>query len=181
MYYVYKLTNKVNHKYYIGFTNSVAKRMVSHKYASRSGRKSKFYSIVRKYGFDSFDLTVLFESEDRDKALNREIELIDLEDSMCLNLSLGGEGGFVVPEEQRGAWKGKLSAKREGRKPSLGMKHTDDNKKLFGEFGKLRWDIYGRYPKEVLDYSFKESSNKFGISKTHYYRLLKQAKSSDLG
>jgi group I intron endonuclease len=181
MYYVYKLTNKFNQKYYIGFTNNLDKRMASHKWSAKSGRKGKFYNSVRKYGFNSFDLDVVFESESKDDALTREIELINLEDSLCLNLSLGGEGGFVVPEEQIEAWKDKLSVKRKGRKPALGMKHTDNNKKLFGEFGKLRWDTYGRYPKEVLDYSFKESSKMFGISKTHYYRLLKQAKTNDLG
>jgi len=181
MYYVYKLTNKVNNKYYIGFTGDISKRLSSHKWASKSGRKSELYSSMVKYGFDSFELSVVFNSEDRNEALEKEIELIDLDDDMCLNLSPLGEGGFVVPDDKMSEWKGKLCAKRKGRKPALGMKHTEENKRLFGEFGKQRWDKHGRYPEEVINYSFKEAKEKFGISKTHYYRLLKQAKANDLG
>jgi len=181
MFYVYKLTNKITQKYYIGFTNNISNRVNSHKCSAKSGKKSKLYSNIRKYGFDNFDLSVLFQSEDRTSALSKEIEFIDLEDKQCLNLALGGEGGFVVPEEHKDVWRRKLSVKRKGRKPALGMKHTDSNKNLFSEFSKKRWDANGRYPKEVIDHSFKDAFYKFGISKTHYYRLLKQAKTNDLG
>jgi len=51
------------------------------------------------------------------------------------------------------------------------MKHTEENKKFFGECGRLRWDKYGRYPAEVTAMSFKEANEKYGISKTHYYRM----------
>lgn len=181
MFYVYKLYDPESSKYYIGFTSDLTKRMISHKWCVIKGKKSKLYDYARKHGFDSFILEVLYESEDRDSALQKEIELIDLGDELCLNLALGGEGGYVIPEKIKDSWKEKLKAKRKGRKPALGMKHTDDNKKLFSEFSKKRWDTYGRYPNEVTDYSFKEASSKFGISKTHYYRLLKQAKANDLG
>jgi hypothetical protein len=72
-----------------------------------------------------------------------------------------------------------LKEKRKGRKPALGMKHTEDNKKKFGEFGKMRWDIYGRYPDDVINYSFNEAKEKYGISKTHYYRLRKLGGSNE--
>ena len=61
------------------------------------------------------------------------------------------------------------------------MKHTEENKKKFGEFGKLRWDKYGRYPDTVVNLSFIEANKQHGISKTHYYRLRKLANTSDVG
>ncbi len=89
------------------------------------------------------------------------------------NIKNGGSKVFGI--RNKDSWKLKLKEKRVGRKPALGMKHTEANKKRFGEFGKQRWDKYGQYPSEVLEYSFLEANKKFGISKTHYYRLRKES------
>ncbi len=181
MFYVYKLINTLNQKYYYGYTNNVKLRLNNHRYFTNSGRKSKLYSSMRKHGFDKFSCEVVFESPDRDLALAKEVELICLSDPNCLNLAEGGEGGYVVPKSEKEAWRNKLKDKRVGRKPALGMKHSEENKLVFGTYGKLRWDIYGRYPADIVNHSFKQANEKFGISKTHYYRLLKQAKINELG
>jgi hypothetical protein len=65
-----------------------------------------------------------------------------------------------------------LSQARQGRTPALGMKHSDENKRYFSECSKRREP---KYPKQVTEIPFKEASEKYGISKTHYYRLLKRA------
>jgi hypothetical protein len=100
------------------------------------------------------------------------------------NLHPGGLGGFSIltkSEVEIEEWREKQRIARKGKTPALGMKHSDENKILFGEFGKKRWDIYGRYPaEEVVNMSFKEANKKFGISKTHYYRLRKQFKIGEL-
>ena len=174
--YLYQARNTENGKKYYGITKTFNRRLASHKFAANSGKKSKFYDAVRKYGWENFEWEVLEEGEPEYIA-QLEIDLIS-SDPDCYNLHPGGKQGFDVTtksDKEVKEWKQKLATARVGKQPALGMSHTEETKKLCGEYGKLRWDIYGRYPAEVLDYSFKEAKEKFGISKTHYYRLKKAA------
>ena len=173
--YLYQATNTQTGNKYYGITKSFKSRISSHKCHVLKGTKTKFYDAVRSYGWDSFVWEVLEEGESA-VICQKEIDLIK-SDSSCYNLHPGGKLGFSImtlSDERITAWKSKIRAKRKGKQPALGMHHTDATKKLCGEYGKLRWDIHGRYPTEVLDYGFTESNKRFGISKTHYYRLRKQ-------
>jgi hypothetical protein len=95
-----------------------------------------------------------------------------------LNLADGREGGYVIPEASKEAWKAKLSLARQGRKPALGMKHTEENKNFFSECSKRRKLLYPTL--DVTKVGFIEANKTCGISKTHYYRLLKRAKGNIL-
>lgn len=175
--FLYQIRNVVSGTRYYGITVNVKQRWAVHKSAAKYERyKSPLCNAMQSYGIDAFVIEVLDEGPDEQIA-QKEIDLIS-SDPDCYNLHLGGHIGFDVttkkPEEVE-AWKEKLRKARAGRKPALGMKHTEDNKKLFGMHGKRRWDMHGRYPDDVLDYSFIEANKKFGISKTHYYRLRKAA------
>ena len=133
---------------------------------------------MRKHGFDSFEMVLVKRFYDPESAFEYERYLINLFGiENLLNLSPGGEGGFKVQDLP--VWKNRLSKARQGRKPALGMKHSLENKTKFSDFGKIRWDKYGRYPTKVVDKPFRESHKLYGISKTHYYRLLKQARSNE--
>lgn len=176
MFIVYKATHR--DKYYIGFTNNLAARIASHRNAVKSGKNTKFYAYARRHGFENFTFSIISEFHTKEEALRFEVSNIALTDPNCLNLAVGGEGGFMVPEHEKANWIEKLKKSREGRKPALGMQHSEDNKKVFGEHGKARWDKYGRYPLEVLQLPFMESNKKYGISRTHYYRL-KRAEAND--
>lgn len=59
--YIYKFTSPSN-KSYIGLTRDVKRRIAEHKRASLTSQR-KFYTAIRKYGFDSFDFVVLEEVE----------------------------------------------------------------------------------------------------------------------
>lgn len=177
MFYVYKITNKSNGKWYIGYTNNIESRWNSHTHASKN-KNTPLYNSMRKHGINNFSVEVLHIYENKQDAVSKEIALIDTLNPMCYNLAKGGEGGYVIPESKREGWLLKLSDKRQGRQPALGMKHTKENRDLFSECGKKRWDACGRYP-DVSHLSFKEAREQFGISKTHYYRL-KRVKSNDL-
>ena len=180
MYYLYYLQSLDTPKYYIGITSNMRLRMNSHRHAARTGKKSPLYSAMRKYDFYMVQMGEYHSFEEVAEAEKSAISFARQLGKPILNLADGGDGCYVVPEHLKDAWRAKLSIARKGRKPALGMKHTDETKKLCGEYGKLRWDIHGRYPEEVITYSFKEAKEKFSISKTHYYRLLKRAKSNDL-
>ena len=180
MYYVYIIENVLTQSYYIGYTKNLKSRWNGHIWSVKSGKKSKLYNNMRKYGVKNFTVRVLESFKKKEDALKFEVFCIDLDDPKCLNLSEGGEGGFVVQDKD--SWKTKLSKARKGRKPALGMRHTEENRNIFSKVSRHYWDSKNTYkPEEVLKYSFKEANAIFGISKTHYYRLRKRAKINDLG
>lgn len=176
MRYVYCITNTISGTKYYGITSDVKRRWAVHKYChKRTKYKTPLYDAMRSYGFDVFVVEVIDQGND-EYVCRREVELI-ASDPMCYNLHSGGRLGFDVRTKDSAAvasWVEKLSRARKGRKPALGMKHTDETKRICGEYSRQRWDKHGRYPKEVMNYGFTEANKKFGISKTHYYRLKKR-------
>jgi group I intron endonuclease len=189
MYVVYKLTNKVNGKVYFGMTKDLRQRLFSHKSrAISSDINAPLQNAIRKYGWESFECDVVaeFADNERDACCQREVAEI----TRCweqgvpnYNIHPGGEGGYSMRRaspERYALWKERLRASRQGKKPALGMKHTEETKRICGEYGKLRWDIHGRYSAEdVLKLSSSEAKRVYGISKTHYHRLRKQHLNSD--
>lgn len=178
--YLYNIVSDKTDFIYIGITNDIKKRFASHKCAARTNKKSPLYDCMRKHGIESFTLIPLAFFSERELAQQAEINAISLariNNIKILNLADGGEGGYVIPNHLKDAWKVKLSKARQGRKPALGMKHTEENKKFFAECNKRKVPTYPN-----LDFSlgFTKNSKIYGISKTHYYRLLKRAKSNDL-
>jgi len=125
---------------------------------------------MNKYGVEFFRISALSECT-WEQACELEKQLIATGE-YSYNIAVGGEGGYVVPDEKKEEWKNKLSSARKGRKPALGMSHTEENKKLFSEVSKKYWSTQDTYnAEEVIALTFKEAHTKYGISKTHYYRL----------
>lgn len=175
---VYRFRNTKTGKEYYGISKDARRRRYGHVYSVRRGCNTPFYSAVRKYGWPVFEFEILYEGLSPEEAADVEIQLIRVskEKGLSYNLHLGGSIGFDIrtkSEEDVNAWRQKLISARKGKTPALGMKHTDEAKKLFSQCSKYRWDLYGRYPEDVLSLSFIESNKKYGISKTHYYRLRK--------
>ena len=182
MYYLYKFTNLINCRTYYGMTNDFKQRLYSHISCAKTNKTTNpFHNAIRLYGIENFKYEILLEFENKTECCEAEVWFISEAISNgedVYNLHPGGEGGFSIfslPQEQQDAWREKQRESRKGKTPALGMKHSEANKELFGMYGKLRWDIYGRYPvDEVLGLSFIEANREYGISKTHYYRLRKQ-------
>ena len=182
MYYLYAVLSHKTDSFYLGITNNIKARWNAHRCSAKSGKVSHLYNSMRKHGIDNFDIVVLSEFVDKDSACVAEIFAIASarkSEHKLLNIAHGGDGGYVIPNDYRDAWISKLKVKRAGRKPALGMKHTDENKRFFSECSKRKEP---KFPElDVLSTSFQEAKSKFGISKTHYYRLLKRAKPNELG
>jgi group I intron endonuclease len=184
---VYKVTNVKSNRNYYGITNSFQKRKAAHKYSSKEsnkhsrGCKSPFYDAIRSYGWENFKWEIIFEGTVKE-AVALEIKLIS-EDTNCYNLHQGGSIGFSInnkSNEEIKQWKIKLSIARKNKKPSLGMKHTEENKKLFAEISNNYWNIHRNYfPEDIKNLTFKEANLKLGISKTHYYRLKKRLRHNE--
>jgi hypothetical protein len=90
-YLIYRIDNLINGKYYIGYheTHNIDdKYMGSGKYINRA---------VNKHGVSNFSKTILFNAFDRDSMKWAEGVLVtkfEVDNPMCYNLKVGGEGGF---------------------------------------------------------------------------------------
>lgn len=70
---VYKVTNVINKKIYVGKTSGdLDKRKRQHKWNSLNGNsQTYFHKAIRKYGFDNFEWSILFESDDEHLLLEK--------------------------------------------------------------------------------------------------------------
>jgi len=71
IYTIYKITNQINNKSYIGFTSySPQHRWSSHKVAANRGGKSLFQAAIVKHGPENFIVETIYQSLDEDHTLN---------------------------------------------------------------------------------------------------------------
>jgi group I intron endonuclease len=105
IYTIYKSVNTINGKVYIGFDSKWPNRKTIHKSASQK-QNYKFYRAIRKYGWDKFEWSVIYQSKDKDHTLKvMENFFINEYNSFHngYNSTLGGEGtfGHILSEESK--------------------------------------------------------------------------------
>lgn len=103
--YIYKITNKINNKIYIGLTTrTVEHRWYQHLYnaVNYPHLTFKLYNSMRKYGIENFEITELEEINSFDHLLEREQYWINYYNSFIngYNMSLGGEGNLKCSHEK---------------------------------------------------------------------------------
>lgn len=90
---IYKITNTINGKVYIGQSRDIQTRKSQHKYDMRNGGHNEhLYRAMRKYGFDNFEFEVLEECEIH-RLNDLEKKYIEQYNSMSpdgYNIELGG-------------------------------------------------------------------------------------------
>lgn len=99
--FIYKTTNLMNNKYYIGMhsTDNLDDGYIS------SGKK--LWSSINKYGKENHSVIILEYLSNRELLKDREKTIVNkelLNDKMCMNLVIGGEGGrgFTSKEAKKG-------------------------------------------------------------------------------
>lgn len=143
-YIVYKITNIITNKSYIGTTSrSLSNRWAAHQYvASKNQDNYKFYNAIRKYGSLNWNLDIIFETPEKKKAFEYEIEMIDSYNTIKngYNTSRGGEGGShywdILTEEEKILHNKKISISKKG--ISYGYHHSELTKKKLSESNK-KW------------------------------------------
>lgn len=117
---IYKITNEINDKIYIGQTiRTIDERWRHHVYYSLTGlHKTKLARAIRKYGKESFKIEILEETEDLDK---REIFYISFfkSDLFGYNIKIGGNGGPHAESTKK-----KISKANRGRVWTGEMRHA---------------------------------------------------------
>jgi group I intron endonuclease len=151
IYSIYRATNIITGKVYIGFDSNWPHRILAHKSNSKK-YKSKFYDSINKHGWENFVWELLYQSKDRFHTLNEmEKYFVEQFDSFRegYNSTLGGEGTFgkkqsdenkrLLSESRRGPGNpnfGKIASEETKRKRSIsmtGVKMSEDRKKNISE------------------------------------------------
>ena len=131
IYSIYKFVNRVNGKYYIGFTKDFPARLRGHR-SRYTKLDTTFYHALRKYGWDNFDSEIIYQSLDEDHCHNVMEEYFIREyrshvDEGCgYNQSYGGDGqrGY----DARTRWK--LGSANRGKKRGP---TSEETKRKIGE------------------------------------------------
>ena len=92
-YIVYKITNKVNSKIYIGITKcKLNERWINHKSAARTGKPYIIAKAIRKYGEDNFICEEICHAFGKDNAEQLETHFIKEYDALNsgYNMTMGG-------------------------------------------------------------------------------------------
>lgn len=156
MHYIYKITNLINQKVYIGQTKNPVRRWYSHRTVSRNKPKYVINLAMNKYGVDNFSFEVIASCLDQE-AVNESEKLIIMQyDSRNKGYNVQSGGKVVsgwhhsekskqksslsnlkgdVLEAHRIAGK-KLLDWREGNghpKPHLGKKFSDEHRRKLSE------------------------------------------------
>ena len=200
---IYMYTNKINSKGYVGKAEDFLKRKQQHIYHSYN-KKCKDYNVpfhraIRKYGIESFEVTILKENLTEDEMNYWEdyyIETFDLyaKNGKGYNIAKGGRGGNAwegKTEEEGEEWKQKISKAKKGENhPMYGKRLSEEHKQKLSEAKKgknhpqvkriAQYDKQGNLIK-IWDY-IKQASEELGINysglcsvlqgrtKTHQYK-----------
>lgn len=101
--YIYKITNNINQKSYIGLTYfSVEKRWKEHISDSKKSNPEKYlYRAMQKYGIENFSIEVIEECNNS-ILMEKEIYYIEKYETFYkgYNQTLGGEGSLLVSDAE---------------------------------------------------------------------------------
>lgn len=102
MYCVYKITNNINRKTYIGVTDNYDRRMNDHIMRSKNKGNKEYnktlYRAFRKYGINNFTFEIVEDNIPKDAIFNKEIYYIKTYNSKDngYNETYGGENPPIV-------------------------------------------------------------------------------------
>jgi group I intron endonuclease len=97
-YTIYKITCLVNNKIYIGYTKNTPEKRLKQHFRAAKGKaaiNNKFAKAILKYKKDNFNIESIFTCYTKEKALQKEIELISRYNSIKegYNTKIGGDAG----------------------------------------------------------------------------------------
>jgi group I intron endonuclease len=131
---IYKITNSINNKSYIGYTkHSLNTRWEQHvSSALKTPSNRKFYNAINKYGIDIWNREILLEVSNASTAKEKEIELIQQFNTYesGYNSTKGGDGnnGIIMSDESNLARSIALKGIPKSYNRMLNKKHAVESK-----------------------------------------------------
>lgn len=163
-YYIYKITNLVNNKIYIGKTNNLKVRWQSHKRIAKGGKdkyKGYFFHIhasIRKYGINNFKIEIIEEFNNEDECYEYETWWIDYFGSnnpkRGFNLNSGGRGS--ENERKETIAKRIEKSKINGANHELRERISNSMKQIFKDEPERKVIISEKNKKVWANHEFKE-------------------------
>ena len=169
-YSVYRITNILNGKIYIGKTkqNPPVRRWAEHTSDSRKENpKMYIHRAMKKYGIENFLFEVIAQYKTHDDLCQGEVAIISQYNSNSreygYNLTNGGEGPEWTDER-----KSQFSEKMKGEgNLFFGKKHTEETKQLLSEIRKEEYSNPENHPwygrKHTEETKLKISESKIGV------------------
>ena len=169
---LYRITNKLNGKVYIGQATDIAKRWHDHRTAALNSRPTQIiHHALIKYGLDNFEFEIIAMCKSQYDANVSETELVKQYNSFIVN----GEGynatlgGMNAPKTDE--WKKKVSESLMGHevtketrdkvsKGNTGKIRSKEFKKDVGDFWRGKWRSEGH--RTNLSNSLKGNKNCLG-------------------
>jgi len=149
---IYVVTNTVNGDQYVGLTSKpMSYRWSEHKTGARSGRKSHFYSALRKYGLDAFQIQEFVSVLDREN-LSAVEQAVIKQLHPVYNQTNGGEFTFGKKHTP--------DSIERIRQKNIGKKRTPEQRALNSAIGKELWATSEEYRKNCLSALEKAQANR---------------------
>lgn len=140
---IYKITNKVDGKFYIGSTVDFNKRRATHRYELKANKHHNEYlqNAYNKYGIENFKFSILEIVENEEELRSKEQYYIDSLDAcnrkIGYNLNTNANGGGGAKGERNG-WYGKGYLMSGERNHFYGKKHSNETRKKLSEISKKK-------------------------------------------
>jgi len=125
MHYIYKITNLVNNKVYIGQTINIKKRWNQHTTAVRKNKPTQIvHHAMIKHGIDNFKFEIIASCLDLDAANDAETIIVSQENSLVPKGYNASNGGCNSPKTDD--IKHKISVAKMGNLSKTGLKSSEE-------------------------------------------------------
>lgn len=168
-YNVYKITNKLNGKVYIGLSKNLKARWSSNGIHYKECKY--FYNAIQKYGWNNFKKEIIQDNLTREEAGFLEIDQIKFFKSHIrefgYNIALGGFGGVVYKKHPRGML-GKSQTKYQIESHRKWASNKDNNCMTNGQ---VIWGETHKHPQGMKDK--QQSEKQKNSARGNKYKCLK--------
>jgi hypothetical protein len=96
-FYIYKITNTINNKYYIGAHKTINEN------DNYFGSGKLLKRSIKKHGIENFIKEIVEYCNSESEMFERELEIINcvISDDLCMNISYGGHGGWTFVNKNK--------------------------------------------------------------------------------
>jgi hypothetical protein len=140
-YTLYKITNNINGKYYIG------KHITDEPYDNYMGSGKAIKNAIKKYGKENFSKEILCLADTEEDMNTLEEKFVNYNDNMCYNMTVGGKGGWHY-----------VNANQLSNTPEMLKSKSEKMKKFWTEERKLHKS------EQMKEYNIKNGKDRYSVS-----------------